>query len=70
MHRAPWYLLLGVFLALPPLALAAATGRSLEVQTLAPASAPPAAAEVTRGTLDRGFGAPASLPSLPQLRGT
>ncbi|MGA7539029.1 MAG: diguanylate cyclase [Steroidobacteraceae bacterium] len=70
MHRVPWYLLLGVFLALPPLALAAATGRSLEVQTLAPASAPPAAAEVTRGTLDSSFGAPASLPSLPQLGGT
>jgi diguanylate cyclase (GGDEF)-like protein len=68
-RRTAGYLLLAA-LALPALALAAASDPSLAVQTLEIAGAAPPAAEVTRGALDNRFAAPASQPSLPQIPGT
>jgi diguanylate cyclase (GGDEF)-like protein len=57
-------------LALPSLALGATGASTLEVRVLPGAGPAPAAAEVTRGALDKSFVAPASPASLPQLSGT
>lgn len=67
-----WALLLCASATPPALALAAAGDAALEVRVLAAtgAAAAPTAAEVTRGALDKSFAAPASGPSLPQIRGT
>ena len=64
-----WAFLLWAALAMPPPALAAAAGPSLEVQALVPASPEPPAEAVTRATFDGRWEAPVSQASLPQTPG-